>query len=235
MASIDMSFLSGSTSRFEAAKRTVSTLVSNADGFSFALVCVASEAALVVPPTKDKEHFLSRLSSVRLGELGDGSALGTGLSCAVYHLAFSRAKSKAIVLLTDGENNAGKINPITAAKLSKEKEISLYVLGLGTNGTVPIEYEEPETGIVKKRYYESAFNPEPLRKIAREGGGLYFEIDSLASLSTSLSRVFEKESKDARFSVKTVLHARYAFFLFASLLCFALSIFVRRVLFFSVA
>ncbi|MBQ9539687.1 MAG: VWA domain-containing protein, partial [Treponema sp.] len=100
-------------SRLDAAKKAILTLASENGGCSLGLVSMAREAVLLVPPTMDRDFFMLRMEGLVVGELGDGTAIGTGLSTAVYHLENSQAPKKAIVLITDGENNAGSINPFT--------------------------------------------------------------------------------------------------------------------------
>ena len=102
--------------RLDAARRAIRTLSLDTGGISFGLVAMATEAAIVVPPTTDRAVFFSRLDALSIGSLGDGTAIGTGLSTAVYHLSSSAAPKKCIVLVTDGENNAGSIHPETAAR-----------------------------------------------------------------------------------------------------------------------
>src|SRR5574344_482827 len=116
----------GNTTRLDAAKGVIAKLVSTMSGTSFGLISMASDAACIVPPSTDSELFLKQLANIRIGELGDGTALGVGISSAVYHLSTSPAPKKIIVLITDGENNAGTIHPTTAAKLAKEQNIQVY-------------------------------------------------------------------------------------------------------------
>jgi len=229
MASKDMKFMSSTLNRLDAARMGIKTLVEKEKGATFALISMASEAASVVPPTSDHELFLSRLSTLKLGELGDGSAIGIGLCSAVYHLASTKAPKKAIVLITDGENNAGSVNPETAAKLASENEISLYVLGIGTRGTVPIEYVDPNTGKVRSGYYESSFDTALLEKIANIGGGKYFGIESLGELSDSLNSISNRENIVQSFRFKTVDEYFYQRFLYVAAILFALSWFLRRI------
>ncbi|MBP5447241.1 MAG: VWA domain-containing protein, partial [Treponema sp.] len=94
----------GGGTRIDAAKQAAHSLVQKNSGASYGLVAMGNEAAIVVPPTSDLDYFESRLSSLTLGEMGEGTALGTGLSSAIYHLSTSMAPRKSIVLITDGEN-----------------------------------------------------------------------------------------------------------------------------------
>ncbi|MBO4404242.1 MAG: VWA domain-containing protein, partial [Treponema sp.] len=134
MASIDI----GKLNRIDAAKNAIKTLAETDEGDALGVIITAKEAALVTPLTLDRPTFFKSLENISVGELGDGTALGTGLSSAIYHLENSSSPHKCIILITDGENNAGSIHPNTAARLASQKNISLYILGVGTKGTVPL-------------------------------------------------------------------------------------------------
>jgi hypothetical protein len=157
----------GESTRLQAAKDSILYVTQGMPETSFGLVAMATEAACLVPPSMDIEIFKKQLEDIKIGALGDGTALGVGISNAVYHLSSSASPQKAIVLITDGENNAGTVHPFTAAKLSAELKIPIYVLGLGTTGTVPVEYTDPKTGKTYSGYLESGFNSESLEQIAK--------------------------------------------------------------------
>ena len=214
--------------RLEAAKLGIRTLVSENRGAAFALVAMGSEAAIVVPPTTDHELFLKRLDALAIGEQGDGSAIGTGLSTAVYHLISSSAQKKCIVLITDGENNAGAIHPETAALLARENGITIYTFGIGTRGTVPIEYVDPETGKIHAGYYASEFDAKPLEELSRIAGGQYFAVSATGALSSALNAVSERESTIQTYHLRSLDTHYYHKLLLVCLACSALAWLIRR-------
>lgn len=232
MEARDISLVTGEVTRMEAAKLGIKTLVSANNGASYALVAMGSEAACIVPPTAETDLFLKRLFSLSAGEFGEGSAIGTGLCTAVYHLAKSAAPQKCIVLITDGENNAGEIHPETAANLAKENGIALYCFGIGTKGSVPIEYADKKTGKVRKGYYESDFDSAPLEKLASIADGEFFGIESLDSLSDALGKISSSqiESVPQNFHYRTFDTDCYGNFLLLSLIFFAAAFFIKRIL-----
>lgn len=230
MAARDISILSGQVSRLEAAKLGIKTLASSERGASYGLVAMASEAACVVPPTNDIDFFLKRLDSLCVGEFGDGSAIGIGLGTAVYHLAGSSAPKKCIVLITDGENNAGQIHPETAASLALENDITLYTFGIGTKGTVPIEYTDPKTGKLHSGYYESNFDMESLKELALIAQGKFFGIDSTALLSESLAQISQREDSAQTFHYRSNDTNCYEFFLILSGILFFVAWIIQRIL-----
>ncbi|WP_288584862.1 VWA domain-containing protein [uncultured Treponema sp.] len=216
--------------RLDAAKQGIRTLVNNNRGAAFGLVAMASEAAAIVPPTVDHELFLRRLDSLVTGGLGEGTALGIGLSSAVYHLIASSAPKKCIVLITDGENNAGSIHPDTAANLAVQNGITVYTFGIGTKGTVPIEYVDPNSGKVHSGYYDSEFDSSSLEEIALAGGGTYFGIESTAAFAEALNSVSRKQNVLQTFHYKSSNRQLYSYFLIFSAIVFFAAWFIRRIL-----
>ncbi|MBD5410268.1 MAG: VWA domain-containing protein [Treponema sp.] len=199
MAAMDI----GGVRRIDAAKQTVRDLVLENSGASFGIVAMAKEASVIVPQTMDHSLFLERLDSIQIGFLGDGTALGTGLCTAVYHLLSSSASKKCIVLVTDGENNSGAIHPETASTLAAKNNITVYALGVGTSGTVPIDYVDPKTGKNYSGFLNSSFDSASLRQISLLGGGRYFEVLSIDDLSLALSVISRSENTVQTYHSKT--------------------------------
>ena len=220
----------GDLHRLDAAKNAIASLAEQNDGDDFGLVEMAESASLLLPPTMDRKVFFDRLESMHVGELGDGTAIGTGLSLAVYHLENTPAEKKVVILITDGENNAGPVHPNTAARLAKSKGISLYILGIGTRGVVPLDYVDPKTNRVYSGYLESNFDTSTLVKLASESDGKYFESDSLASLSQTLSSISKNESVVQSYHVKNIDTYYYSYFLVAAALLAVLAWIIRRLL-----
>jgi len=218
----------GGMSRIEAAKQAIFTLAKENGGNSIGLVEMAKDAAVVVPPTMDRKTFFERLQNLTVGELGDGTAIGIGLSCAILHLDASKASKKCIILITDGENNAGSIHPNTAARMAKSSGISLYVLGIGTSGSVPLEYVDPKTGRVYSGFLDSKYDIESLEKVAYEGGGKFFEITSMSALSQVLSSINKNETVNQSYQLKNKDTEYYSFFLMLGAALFFAAWFIRR-------
>lgn len=216
--------------RLEAAKNAINLLTAKNDGSRYGLVGLGSNAAVLVPPTSDQTFFSERLSQLSAGSFGNGSAIGDGLSTAVCHLVSSSAQKKCIVLLTDGENNAGEIHPETAAQLAADNKITIYVVGIGSKGKVPIEYTDPTTGRHYSGSLDSNFNPASLKKIADIAGGRYFEALTLNELSDILSTVSKTEVVSQTFTYRTVNRLFYKEFISVAILLFLLAWFIRRII-----
>ena len=225
MAARDMAGMT----RMQAAVQAIKTLESENTGDSVGLVEMAKTAAVSVPPTMDREVLFNKLDSIIIGDLGDGTAIGNGLSCAVFHLATSRSPRKAIVLITDGENNSGVVHPHTAAHLAKEKGISVYVLGIGTKGSVPIEYVDPQTGKARSGFLHSDYDRTVLSQIASEADGKFYEITSIGELAQTLDAVGRNESIVQSYHIKNTDKKYYHVFVMIAAALFLLSIFIRCV------
>ena len=169
MAAKDMN---GET-RIAAAKKIIRKFVAKYPGDSFGLTALSSSAALILPPTIDHKVFLSRLDSLSIGELGDGTAIGMGLAVSSAYMTRTKLNSSYIVLLTDGENNTGEINPKTAAEVLVNKNIGFYVIGIGSSGYTTLEYTDRKTGKTYSGSIFSKFDEVELKKIAQYGNGKY--------------------------------------------------------------
>jgi Ca-activated chloride channel family protein len=189
MAGIDMD----GKSHFDAARRLIRAFAESRPSDAIGLVAVGNDAALLVPPTADREALFSRLESLRIAELGDGTALGMGIAVAALHLEKSAAPRRAVVLVTDGENNAGAVHPETAAAMLPGRGISLWVMGLGSGGEVPIDYVDPATRMRRTGTFESRFNAESLAALCRAGEGTYLPAPSAEALAAAFGRLDEGE------------------------------------------
>lgn len=218
------------STRLEAAKSSISSVAQSNDGSRIGIVGLGSNATVLVPPTSDWNYFSQRLSQLNVGMLGNGSAIGDGLSTAICHLVSSSAPKKCIVLLTDGENNAGEIHPETAARLAAENQITIYVVGIGSKGTVPIEYTDPATGKLYSGYLNSDFNSASLKKIASLAGGRYFEVQTVEDLGATLATVAKIESVTQNFTYKNVNEPLYKKFLFLAIILFVIAWFIKRIM-----
>jgi Ca-activated chloride channel family protein len=189
MAGLDI----GGKRRFDVSRSLINEFSVGRPADAIGLVAVGNDAALLIPPTMDRHSLLSRLESLRIGELGDGTALGMGLSVAALHLRNSTASKKAVVLITDGENNAGSINPETAAAAFVPQNISLYVIAVGAAGETPIDYVDPFSNVRRTGTFDSHFNSEELMKTALAGNGLFISAPSIDSLAEAFSHVNKAE------------------------------------------
>ncbi len=174
--------------RLDATKEVASEFVKNRPNDRIGLVVYAGESYTQTPLTSDHKIILSALKEVKNGLIQDGTAIGMGLATSVNRLKESNAKSKVIILLTDGENNAGQIDPLTAAQLAEEFNIRTYTIGVGTKGVAPtpIQYD-PRGGFVFANMPVS-IDEDLLKNIASQTGGKYFR----ATDNDKLEKVYEE-------------------------------------------
>jgi Ca-activated chloride channel family protein len=190
MAALDMD----QKSRFTLASDLIRGFVKNRPADAIGLVALGSDAALLVPPTIDHSLFLSRLDRLRLGEAGEGTALGTGIALAALHLHNSTARRRVLVLISDGENNSGILEPKTAAALLPDMKVSLWVIGVGKSGEVPIDYVDPYRSVRRTGLFESRFDPENLKEIALSAGGEYLSASSASAFAAAFTRINDAEA-----------------------------------------
>jgi Ca-activated chloride channel family protein len=168
-----------------------------------------------------------------MGELGDGTALGLGLAIAAQHLSRrggSGRLSPSAVLITDGENNAGGINPETAAALFPGLGISLWIIGVGSRGEVPFTYVDPRTRIQQTGFFDSRFDAGALEGLARKGGGTWLAAPSAESFAAAFTALDEGEMTISRSGRMVRREPLYRPFAAAALILLVLARFIRRVI-----
>lgn len=171
-------------SRFAAAKEVTHKFVNKRENDNMGLVVFSGESLSLMPLTNDRAALLAAIQNVKMGDLRDGTAIGDGLASAVNRIAQGNAKSKSIILLTDGTNNAGDVPPSTAATIAKQKGIRVYTIGVGTDGSVAIQdpYGFSTTTM------ETKIDEETLKSIAQTTDGKFFR----ATDSDMLRQVFDE-------------------------------------------
>lgn len=216
-------------SRLEVVQNTIKLTAADNDGIRYGIVALGNEASVYLPPTSDFSAFLKKVDELKVGLLGNGSAIGDGLSTAVCHLVPSSAPNKCIILLTDGENNAGEINPSTAAELAASKGIRIYVVGTGTKGIVPLEYTDPLTGKFYSGSLDSNFNSASLKKIASTAKGNYYEVSSTSLLKELLNTISKSENTSQSFTYRISQRPLYSIFVAAGLFLIVLAWIIKRI------
>jgi Ca-activated chloride channel family protein len=216
--------------RFEAARAVVRRFVELRENDPIGLVGFGAEASLRVPPTIDYDHLLSVLDRMRILEMGDGTAIGMGLAVAALHLEGSDAPRRAIVLLTDGINNAGEIQPETAARAAESLGIEVYVVGIGSGEEVEIEVTDPETGGVLRGTVRDGFDESVLRAIADVGGGRYYYAGSNTALQAVFDRIDTVERVEQRSLLRVVRDPYDQLFVLVALALILLDFIIRRLI-----
>lgn len=197
--------------RLEASKTVANEFIISRPNDNIGLVVFAGESFTQCPLTTDHAVLVNLFKGVEYGLIEDGTAIGLGLANAVNRLKDSQAKSKVIILLTDGSNNRGDIAPVTAAELAKTFGIRVYTIGVGSYGMVNIPVQTPLG--MQYQQMESAFEEQPLKDIASMTGGQYFRATDNEKLRSIYQEIDQLEK--TKINVKEYNKKNEEFFLFA--------------------
>jgi Ca-activated chloride channel homolog len=182
--------------RVEAVKQVAASFVQGRRNDRIGLVVFAGQAFTQAPLTLDYNVVLSLLSELEVGMIAeDGTAIGMGLATAVKRLQESDAKSKVIILLTDGRNNRGEIDPVTAAQMAEALGIKVYAIGAGRRGEAPITIDDPTFGRRRMRMRVDVDEPT-LRAVAEQTGGRYFRATDTQSLQSIYAEIDKLETTE---------------------------------------
>lgn len=190
--------------RIEAAKQVAADFVAVRRNDRIGLVVFAGEAFTQVPLTLDHGVLTTVLSELEVGMVEDGTAIGMGLATAVKRLEASEAKSRVVVLLTDGRNNRGEIDPATAAQMAQALGIKVYAIGAGTRGVARVPVDDPVFG---RRYAQMRVEIDEavLQETAQLTGGRYFR----ATDRESLERIYREIDELERTEIEVQHFTRY--------------------------
>ncbi len=169
------------TSRVDIIKEVVKEFIKGRKNDRIGLVAFGSRAYVVSPLTLDYNWLLQNLERVHAGMVEDGTAIGSGIASALNRLKDTKAKSKVVILLTDGRNNAGDVAPLTAAEAAKALKIKVYTIGAGVKGPVPYPVKD-FFGNSVYQWVQIDLDEEPLKKIAEVTGARYFRATDTESL-----------------------------------------------------
>lgn len=191
--------------RLEALKNVAEQFVDKRPNDRIGVVLYAGESYTKTPITSDKSIVKRTIKSIEYGGIEDGTAIGMGLGAAVNRLKESKAKSKVIILLTDGVNTAGSVDPKLATELAKGVGIKVYTIGIGTNGMAEMPYAKDFTGKLMFKPMEVEIDEDLLKHIAKETGGKYFR----ATSNTKLKGVYDEIDKLEKTEVEEFKYYNY--------------------------
>lgn len=211
--------------RLEAAKQVASDFVLARPNDQIGLVVFAGESFTQCPLTIDHAVLVNLFQSVEYGMIEDGTAIGLGLANAVNRMKDSQTKSKVIILLTDGSNNRGDIDPQTAAEIAKTFGIRVYTVGVGSYGQARVPVQTP----IGTQYItmDSEFDETTLQRIAQTTGGQYFRATDNSSLKKIYEQIDQLEKTKLRVREYSKHTENFAPFLYAALLCLLGEILLR--------
>ena len=212
--------------RLEASKSVANEFILSRPNDNIGLVLFAGKSFTQCPLTTDHAVLVNLFNSIEYGMIEDGTAIGLGLANAVNRLRDSQAKSKVVILLTDGDNNRGEIAPVSAAELARAFGIRVYTIGVGSHGKVNIPIQTP----LGKQYQQidSAFDEKPLIEIAEMTGGKYFRATNNEKLRSIYQEIDQMEK--TRISVREYnkKYEEYSLFALAGFILLVLEILLRN-------
>ena len=211
--------------RISAAKDIAIEFIAQRPSDRMAIVVFAGESYTQCPLTTDRATLINLMKEVQTGLIEDGTAIGNGLATAVARMKDSDAKSRVVILLTDGVNNSGEVSPQTAAEIAKTYGIRVYTIGVGANGMAPYPVMTPWG--VEMQHMKVEIDEDLLKEIASVTGGRYFRATDNTKLSEIYSEINKMEKARTTidsFPVYKELFGKYAL---AALICLLLEMLVR--------
>jgi len=183
--------------RLNMAKDVLRKFIEKRPGDRIGLVAFATDAYIVAPPTLDHDFLLRNLSRLELGTIDDSqTAIGSGLSTALNRLRELKSKSKIVILMTDGQNNAGKVPPLTVAEAAQTLHVKVYTIGVGTRGEAPV----PQVDMFGRRSYRMMpvdIDEKTLQSIAQMTDGKYFRADNAQRFQAIYSEIDKLEKTES--------------------------------------
>lgn len=211
MLTRDFSIGGEEATRLDAIREVTRKFIEGRPNDRIGIIAFGGRPYVVSPMTLDHDWLLQNLDRVRVGLVEDGTAIGSAMASAANRLNEKKAKSRAIVLLTDGENNAGKVPPNTAAEAIKALNIHLYAIGAGTNGIAPVPVftaKGPVTDLAGNIMYQRGrveFNEAGLKEVARIAEGKFYR----ATDTKSLEQIYQDIDKMERTTVSVKKYQQY--------------------------
>ena len=218
-----------SPNRMEAAKKVAEDFIDNRPSDRIGVVIFAGESFTQCPLTTDHYVLKTQIQQIRNGLLEDGTAIGSGLATGVDRLRNSKSKSKVIILLTDGVNNGGLIDPSTAKEIAKTFKIKVYTIGVGTDGYAPTPVSTP-MGIVMQNE-KVAIDEKLLQNIAVETGGKYFRATDNRSLENIYNEIDHLEKSKVEITTFHRFTEKFYPLIFAAMALLLIEIILRYTLF----
>ncbi|MBU1862587.1 MAG: VWA domain-containing protein [Candidatus Omnitrophica bacterium] len=219
--------------RLEIAKEEANRFIKGRPHDRIGLVIFSQQSFTQCPLTLDHDVLCNLLSEIQIGMIQDGTAIGLAIANAINRLQDSNAKSKIIILLTDGENNAGQIDPLMAAEIARTFNIKIYTIGIGKEGMVPYPVDDPLFG---RRYMnvDVKIDEKTLMKIATLTNGLYFRARDQKSLEEIYKEINRLEKTEMQVKEYVSFLEVFSFFIYLALMVLIIEIVATHTVFFKI-
>ena len=215
--------------RFSAAKEVASRFISSRVADRVGIVVFAGQAFTQAPLTLDYNFLQAMLSQVQMGTIQDGTAIGSGLVTAVNRLKDSKATSKVVILLTDGLNNAGEVDPQTAADVAATLGIRVYTIGVGTKGKAPFPIDDVNGRQIV--YDDVKIDEEMMTNIAKKTDGTYFRATDEYALEEIYQQISTLEKTKIEQRIYTDFEELFPYFIGIALALLFVEVLLRSTLF----
>lgn len=212
--------------RLEASKSVANEFILSRPNDNIGLVLFAGKSFTQCPLTTDHAVLVNLFNNIQYGMIEDGTAIGLGLANAVNRLRISQAKSKVVILLTDGDNNRGDIAPVAAGELAQTYGIRVYTIGVGSRGMVNIPVQTPMG--TQYQQIESMFDERPLQEIASMTGGKYFRATNNEKLRSIYQEIDQMEKTKINVKEYSKKYEQYFIFALAGLILLMAEILLRN-------
>jgi Ca-activated chloride channel family protein len=212
--------------RLEALRNVLNAFIATRTRDRIGIVLYAGESLSWCPLTSNRALLLNKINTMGNPELADGTAIGVGLSSAVLALEKSKAESKVIILITDGENNAGFIHPLTAAAIAKKNNVKVYTIGIGSTGMANL----PVTDMNGKKSYvqiKASIDAAMLGKIAAETGGEFFKATDATALKNIYKAIDKQQGKKYKDIIAVSYQAFYRIFIYIAIALLLLEVILK--------
>jgi len=227
MAALDFRMKGHVVNRLEAVKDVVEAFVAERSGDRIGMVVFGTNAYTQLPLTRDYNAMVSMLERLEIGAAGKSTAIGDAIGISLKRLADIESQSNIVILLTDGQNNAGKLSPDTAAEIAVQKEVKIYTIGVGTRGKAPFLVKDPLFGD-RYVYQQVNIDEEALRAIADKTGGLYFRAENLEGLQQVYDTIDEMEKTEIKVDIFADYKEIYPWLLIPALVLLPLYVILRN-------
>ena len=216
--------------RLSVAKEVAAEFISDRVGDRIGIVVFAGESFTQSPLTTDQSSLQTMINRIRSGIIDDGTAIGNGLATSINRLRESQAKSKVVILLTDGVNNRGEISPLTAAQIAKDLNIKVYTIGVGKRGTAPYPIFDERGREVDVVEMKVEIDENILREIATLTGGEYFRATDKQTLLAIYEQINTLEKSTVEIEERTTLHEECLVFILWAIALLILEFIINRII-----
>lgn len=227
MNAVDFKINNHEVTRLQALKSVVNDFIDKRPNDKIGLIVFGKEAFTQCPLTIDHKILKDYVNSLTIGMAGDSTSIGNAIILSVKRLKNVKGKSKIIILVTDGRNNSGIIDPITASLVAKEENIKIYTIGIGTKGSLVPIYVRTPFGI-RKLMINADLDDETLKQIAKNTGGKYFNAKDYKSLKKIYNEIDKLEKEKFKVNYYYERKLLYNYFLIIALILILIKVFIFK-------